>query len=96
MRAILFAATATVALAATVPASAQVYLGAGPGGAGVAVGPVEFGVGPGYGWNDHRNGHWRGDYGRGVYAYGGLCRLVREHIETPRGHVIFRTHRECD
>ena len=39
MRKLLFAAAAAAALVAAVPASAQVYLGADPGGAGVQVGP---------------------------------------------------------
>src|SRR5262245_42842506 len=60
MKKLLFAAAATAALTAAtaVPASAQVYLGADPWGAGVRVGPFGLGVGPGYGW--------RGGY----YAYG--------------------------
>jgi hypothetical protein len=59
MRKLLMAAAAAGTLVATVPASAQVYLGADPGGAGVQVGPFGFGVGPRYGW--------RGDE---YYAYG--------------------------
>ncbi len=92
MRKLLFATAATVAMVIAVPASAQVYFGAGPGGAGVEVGPLGFGVGPRYGWRDHWRGDWRGDYG---YAYGG-CHMVRERFITPSGHVVFRTHRICD
>jgi hypothetical protein len=88
MRKILFATLATVAVFAAVPASAQVYLGAGPGGAGVQVGPFGFGVGPRYGYRDYG---YR-DYDDS-YAYG--CPAVRERIVTPRGHVIYRTRRSC-
>src|SRR5262249_52804183 len=48
MRKLAFAAAAAAALVVAVPASAQVYLGADPGGAGVQVGPFGFGVGPRY------------------------------------------------
>jgi len=90
MKKLLFAAAATVALTAAVPASAQVYLGADPGGAGVRVGPFGFGVGPSYGWRDP---YWRDGY----YAYGGAeCRLIRQRIVTPSGRVIFRSQRVCD
>jgi hypothetical protein len=85
MRKLLFATAATIAMLAAVPASAQVYLGADPGGAGVRVGPFGFGVGPRYGWRDH----WRDDY---AYA----CPVVRERIVTPSGRVVFRMHRVCD
>src|SRR2546427_7081220 len=70
MRKFLFAAAAAATITAAVPASAQVYFGADPGGAGVEVGPFGFGVGPRYGYRDH----WRG-----AYAYdrpGGRGRLV--------------------
>jgi hypothetical protein len=87
MRKLLFAIAATTALSAAVPASAQVYLGAGPYGGG-----VEFGVGPRAGWRDHEHG-WR-DHWRGAYAYD--CRLVRERFVTPSGRVVIRTHRDCD
>src|SRR5438309_584089 len=56
MRKLVFALAAGAALVAAVPASAQVYFGADPGGAGVQVGPFGAGVGPRY-------GGWRGDYG---------------------------------
>ena len=62
MRKLLMAAAAAGTLVATVPASAQIYLGADPDGAGVQVGPFGFGVGPRYGW--------RGDE---YYAYGADC-----------------------
>ena len=67
MRKLLMAAVAAGTLVATVPASAQIYLGADPDGAGVQVGPFGFGVGPRYGW--------RGDE---YYAYGADCPVVRE------------------
>jgi hypothetical protein len=89
MKKLLFAAAATAALTAAAPASAQVYVGADRGGAGVRVGPFGFGVGPSYGWNDP---YWRDGY----YAYGAECRLIRERIVTPSGRVIFRSHRVCD
>jgi hypothetical protein len=85
MKKLLFAAAAATALFAAVPASAQVYLGADPGGVGVQVGPLGVGV-----------GDWR--YGRGwrdAYAYGD-CRMVRERIVTPSGRVAFRSQRICD
>jgi hypothetical protein len=86
MRKLLFAAAAAASLVAAVPASAQVYMGADPGGAGVQVGPFGFGVGPRYGYRD---------YGPEYYAYGADCPVVRERIVTPSGRVIFRTHRVC-
>jgi hypothetical protein len=90
MRALLFAAAATVALGIAAPASAQVYFGAGSNGAGVGIGPLGFGVGPRYGRHDH----WRHDHWRGAYAYD--CSVMRERVVTPSGRVIFRSHRECD
>jgi hypothetical protein len=86
MRKLLFAAAAAAALVAAVPASAQVYLGADPGGAGVQVGPFGFGVGPRYDYWRDRDAY---------YAYGAECPLVRERVVTPSGRVIIRTHREC-
>ena len=85
MRNLLLAVATGALLVAAVPASAQVYMGADPGGAGVQVGPFGFGVGPRYGW--------RGDE---YYAYGAAdCPLVRERIITRDGQVIYRTHRVC-
>jgi hypothetical protein len=90
MKTLLVATALTAALVAATPASAQFYVGAGPGGAGVEVGPFGVGVGPRYGWRD-------GPYTDGYYAYGSAgCRVVRERIETPSGRVIFRTRRICD
>ncbi len=86
MRKLVLAAAAAVSLVATVPASAQVYMGADPGGAGVQVGPFGVGVGPRYGWRD---------YGPEYYAYGADCPVVRERIVTPSGRVIHQTRRSC-
>lgn len=80
MKKFLLIAAASMTLAMSVPASAQVYFGAGPGGVGV-------GVGPGYGW--HHRHYWRDDYASD-------CRLIRERIVTPSGHVIHRTRQICD
>jgi len=79
MKRLLFAAAMITAVAAANTASAQVYFGADPWGAGVRVGPLGVGVGPGYGWRDT----WRD------------CPLVREQIVTPSGRVIIRSHRAC-
>jgi hypothetical protein len=87
MRKLAFAAAAAAALVVAVPASAQVYLGADPGGAGVQVGPFGFGVGPRYGYRD---------YGPEYYAYGSAdCRVVRERIHTPSGQIVIQTRRVC-
>jgi hypothetical protein len=94
MRKLAFAAAAAAALVVAVPASAQVYLGADPGGAGVQVGPFGFGVGPRYGYRD---------YGPEYYAYGSAdcrvvtdCRVVRERIHTPSGQIVIKSRRVCD
>jgi hypothetical protein len=90
---LLFATTAAVALAAAAPASAQVYLGADSGGAGVRVGPFGLGVGPDYGWRDR---YWRGHDAYAYRDYGPDCRVIQQRVVTPSGRVIFRTHRVCD
>jgi hypothetical protein len=86
MRNLLLTAATSALLLAAVPASAQVYMGADPYGAGVQVGPFGFGVGPRYDYG------WRGNE---YYAYGADCPLVRERVHTPDGRVIVRTHRAC-
>jgi hypothetical protein len=97
MRNILFATLAAATVFAAVPASAQIYLGGG----GVQVGPFGFGVGPRYGYRNHDYDYGYRNYDNGYrnydndYAYGG-CQLVRERVVTPRGHVIYRTRRECN
>jgi hypothetical protein len=53
VRKIILATLAAAAVLAAVPASAQIYLGAGPGGAGVQVGPLGFGIGPRYGYRNY-------------------------------------------
>ena len=90
MKKLLIAAVAaTVVAAASLPASAQFYAGAGPGGVGVQVGPVGAGIGPRYGW---RHSHWRDGY----HAYGASgCRVIRERTVTPSGRVIFKRTRVC-
>jgi hypothetical protein len=91
MKRILIAAAALALIgAAGTPASAQVYLGADPGGVGVAVGPVGVGIGPDY-WGYRHHRYYRD------YAYAEPeCRAVRERIVTHHGRVIWRTHRTCD
>ena len=69
-------------LIATVPASAQIYGGVDPGGAGVQAGPFGFGVRPRYDYGGY--GGWRGD---SYYAYGADCPLVRERVHTADGRV---------
>ena len=83
MKKFLLIAAASLTLAATVPASAQVYFGAGPGGVGVGVG------GPDYGW---RHRHWR--HGYDAYARGD-CRIIRERVVTPYGRVFYRSREIC-
>jgi len=46
MKKLLFAAIAVVTLGIAIPANAQVFVGADPGGAGVRVGPFGVGIGP--------------------------------------------------
>lgn len=93
MRKLVFTLAAGAALVAAVPASAQVYFGADPGGAGVQVGPFGAGVGPRYdGW---RGGGYGPEYGAYGQAYGPGCRMTRERIHTPGGRVIVQTRRVC-
>jgi hypothetical protein len=91
MKKFLIASTvAAAALLTSLPASAQFYAGADPGGVGVQVGPLGVGVGPRYGWRD-------GYYTTGYTAYGaGECRVIRERVVTPSGRVIHQTRRICD
>jgi hypothetical protein len=91
MKTLLFAVVAAATLGIAAPASAQPYLGAGPGGVGVQVGPFAAGVGPAYDpyWGPRHRWH-------DAYAYAGACRIVRERIVTPSGRRIIRTHRVCD
>ena len=84
MKKFLLIAAASLTLATTAPASAQVYIGAGPDGASVGVGD------PDYGW---RHLHWR--HGDDAYARGD-CRVIRERVVTPSGRVIHRSREICD
>jgi hypothetical protein len=101
MKQLLLAAAAAATLTvAAVPASAQFYAGADPGGVGVQVGPFGVGVGPAYGWHDHmiltgaaiampmREGD--------RYAYAGDCRVIQERTITPNRRAIYTTRRVCD
>ncbi len=81
----LMIAAALLTLGASVPASAQVYFGAGPGGVGVGVGDPYYND---WGWR-HRHHYWRGDYASD-------CRVIRERIVTPSGRVIYRSRQICD
>ncbi len=87
MKKLLFAGVAAVSLGIAIPANAQVFVGADPGGAGVRVGPFGVGVGPDY---------WGGPRYYRDYAYAPDCRLMRTRIVTPSGHIIWRTRRICD
>jgi len=74
---------ASLTLAATVPASAQVYFGGGPGGVGVGVGDPDYG--------------WRHRYWRDSYAFDrDDCRVIRERVVTPSGRVIYRSRHICN
>ena len=86
MRNLLLALATGALLIGTVPASAQIYGGVDPYGAGVQVGPFGFGVGPRYDYG------WRGSE---YYAFGTDCPMVRERIHTNDGRVIVRAHRVC-
>jgi hypothetical protein len=79
-------AVATLGVAA--PASAQLYLGAGPGGVGVQVGPLGAGIGPA--WTPDRHYYYHDD----TYALAD-CRIVRERVVTPSGRMVIRSRREC-
>ena len=88
MRKLLIGLTAAAALGVAVPASAQVYLGAGPGG-------VEVGVGGARHYDrDYPYGH-RYRPGYRAYAYDD-CRTIRSRTVTPSGRVIVKTRRVCD
>jgi len=90
MSKLLFVAAAIAALGVAAPASAQVFIGADRGGAGVQVGPLGVGVGPRF--SDDGYYHRRG-YEANAY-YGDDCRLIRTRI-VRHGHVTYRTRRIC-
>jgi hypothetical protein len=83
MRKILLATLAAAAVFAAVPASAQIYLGAGRHGPGIVVSPFGLGVGPGYGY-----GYGYGD------NYGYACPLVKQSY-VYKGRVRYRWVRAC-
>ncbi|MGH6665462.1 MAG: hypothetical protein ACREB2_11255 [Pseudolabrys sp.] len=89
MKRLLIAAATLAAMAVMAPASAQVFVGADPGGVGVQVGPVGAGIGPRWDHGYYHHRYWHD------YAYAGDCRVVRTRIVTPHGHVIWRSRREC-
>lgn len=86
MRMMLLAAAAAATMA--VPASAQVYFGADPGGVGVQVGPLGAGVGPRYDGRYYRD--WDDSYNAGY------CRVIRSKVVRPDGRVFYQTRRVCD
>jgi len=89
MRMILMgAAAATVVVTAAVPASAQVFFGADPYGAGVQVGPLGVGVGPRF------DGRYYRDWDDSMRA--GYCRVIKSKVVRPDGRVIYQTRRVCD
>jgi hypothetical protein len=92
MKALLLATVAAATIGLAVPANAQFYVGAEPGGVGVQVGPFGAGVGPRY-WG-HRHHRWDDSYA--AYNYARDCRTVRERVMTPSGRTIIRTQRICD
>jgi hypothetical protein len=84
MRNVLFAAVSIAAIGVAAPAFAQFNVDVDHGG-------VRLGIG-----HDHDRWdrtHWRD---RDDYAYAIPCHMVRERFVTPSGHVIYRTHRDCD
>jgi hypothetical protein len=89
MNKLVFGLVASAVLLVAAPASAQVFIGADSGGAGVQVGPIGAGVGPRFSGDGyyHRRGYDANAYGD--------CRLVRSRVVTPGGHVAFRTRRVC-
>lgn len=89
MRKLLIGLTAAASLGVAVPASAQVYLGAGPGGVAVGVGGARH-----YD-RDYRYGH-RYRPGYRAYAYDDDCRTIRSRTVTRGGRVIIKTRRVCD
>jgi hypothetical protein len=84
MRKLLLAAAAVTAIGIATPASAQVYFGADPYGAGAQVGPLRFGVGPRY-EHRYRERYWRDR----EYGY-------RRHWDHPRERVYVRRYRDWD
>jgi hypothetical protein len=92
MNKLVFGLVAAAALVVAAPASAQVFIGADSGGAGVQLGPVGVGVGPRFSDDGY---YRRRGYNANAY-YGGDCRLIRSRVVTPSGRVVVRTRRACD
>jgi hypothetical protein len=92
MTKLLFVGVALAAVALATPASAQVFIGADNGGAGVQLGPLGVGVGPRF--SDDRYYHRRG-YDSNAY-YANDCRMIRSRVVTRNGHVTYRTRRICN
>lgn len=97
MRKVLCIAAAVAALGVVaMPASAQVFIGADRGGAGVQLGPLGVGVGPRFSDDRYydRRGYDRRGYDANAY-YTGECRIVRARV-VRNGHVSYRTRRICN
>src|SRR6185312_4083337 len=92
MNKLVFGLVAAAVLVVAAPVSAQVFIGADSGGAGVQLGPLGVGVGPRF--SDDGYYHRRG-YDANAY-YSGDCRLIRSRVATPSGRMVFRTRRVCD
>jgi hypothetical protein len=92
MTKLLFVAAAAATLCLAAPASAQVFIGADNGGAGVQLGPLGVGVGPRF--SDDRYYHRRG-YDANAY-YANDCRMIRSRVVTRNGHVTYRTRQICN
>jgi hypothetical protein len=91
-------AVAAVTLGMAAPASAQLFVGADNGGAGVQVGPLGVGVGPRFSDDRYYNrGYDRYDRGyRSNAYYANNCRMVRSRVMTPNGNVVYRARRICN
>jgi hypothetical protein len=91
MSKLLFVLIVSALIASAAPSSAQVFIGADSGGAGVQVGPVGAGVGPRFSNDDyyHRRGYHANAY------YGGNCRLIRSRVLTSSGRVVYRSRQIC-
>jgi hypothetical protein len=90
MNKLVFGLVTSLVLVVAAPASAQVFIGADSGGAGVQLGPVGVGAGPRF--SDDR--YYRRGYDANAY-YDGDCRLIRSRVVTPSGRVVFRTRQVC-
>ena len=90
MNKLVFGLVTSLIIVVAAPASAQVFIGADSGGAGVQVGPVGVGVGPRF--SDDR--YYRRGYDANAH-YAGECRQIRSRVVTPSGRVVFRTRQVC-